>query len=214
MTYTTLFFDLDDTLYPSTNGLWYAIRERMGQYMIERLGLPPERVPELRHTYFITYGTTLRGLQQHYQVQADDYLAYVHDLPLEKYLQPAPDLRKMLLSLPQKRWIFTNADRCHAQRVLAALQVSDCFEGIIDVRAISFACKPEILAYQRAMHISGEAHPQGCLLIDDSLSNLAGARQVGWGAVLVSQDGSLDGTIERVISDIRQLPQAMPELWR
>jgi putative hydrolase of the HAD superfamily len=89
MSYTTLFFDLDDTLYSPKNGLWLAIRERMGEYMAERLGLPRDEIPAIRHLYYTTYGTTLRGLQRHYQVDSDDYLAYVHDLPLERYLQPA-----------------------------------------------------------------------------------------------------------------------------
>ena len=29
MRFSTLFFDLDDTLYPSENGLWQAIKERI-----------------------------------------------------------------------------------------------------------------------------------------------------------------------------------------
>ena len=48
MRFTTLFFDLDDTLYPSKTGLWPAIKDRMNQYMIERLGIPEPDVPFLR----------------------------------------------------------------------------------------------------------------------------------------------------------------------
>ncbi len=55
-------------------------------------------------------GTTMRGLQIHHQIDTDDYLAYVHDLPLHDYLYPNPQLRSLLTSLPQRRWIFTNAD--------------------------------------------------------------------------------------------------------
>ena len=84
MNFSTLFFDLDDTLYPNNTGLWEAIRERMALYMSERLGLPREQVQTLRKTYFQTYGTTLRGLQLHHEVDVDDYLAFVHDLPLEE----------------------------------------------------------------------------------------------------------------------------------
>jgi pyrimidine 5'-nucleotidase len=139
MSYTTLFFDLDDTLYPGSNGLWALIRERMGWYMVEVLGLPESEVPALRRKYYETYGTTLRGLQIHHQVDVDDYLHYVHDLPLEQFLQPNPELRALLLSLPQQRWIFTNADADHARRVMSVLGVQDCFTGIIDIRAIGFS---------------------------------------------------------------------------
>ena len=157
MGYSTIFFDLDDTLYASSNGLWEAIQARMNRYMAERLNIPQDKVPELRRSYYETYGTTLRGLQRHYQVDADDYLNYVHDLPLQEYLSPAPDFRAMVLSLPQKRWVFTNADDDHARRVLAILGLSDCFAGIIDVRAIAFACKPEPVAYHRALALAGKS---------------------------------------------------------
>jgi putative hydrolase of the HAD superfamily len=190
MPFTTLFFDLDDTIYPNSTGLWEAIRSRMGQYMHERLGLPVDQVPALRRRYFITYGTTLRGLQIHYHVNADDYLAYVHDLPLTEYLQSAPELRRLVLSLPQRRWIFTNADDQHARRVLDVLGLTDCFEGIIDVRAIEFACKPELAAYERALAIAGNPCAHECVLIDDSPVNLAPARRMGFTTVLVRQNGS------------------------
>ena len=213
MRYTTLFFDLDDTLYGSDNGLWEAIYERMSRYMIERLGLPVTKVPELRQAYYRKYGTTLRGLQTHYRVDAEEYLAYVHDLPLEKYLQPAPDLRAMVSSLSQPRWIFTNADADHAGRVLAILGLTDCFEGIIDVRAIRFACKPEVVAYQRALSIAGDPHPRGCVLLDDSIANLAAARRLGFTTILVNQNGDAHPEADHTLSNLLDLPQVMPELW-
>ncbi len=88
----TIFFDLDDTLYPNANGLWRAIRMRIGLYMKERLNLPEGDIPGLRRFYFEKYGTTLRGLQIHKHIDPLDYLAYVHDLPLQDYLSPAPQL--------------------------------------------------------------------------------------------------------------------------
>ena len=42
MKYSTLFIDLDDTLYINEDGLWAAIKERMSQYMIEKLDIPAE----------------------------------------------------------------------------------------------------------------------------------------------------------------------------
>ena len=221
MSFTTIFFDLDDTLYPNTTGLWQAIRGRMGQYMHERLGLPWEKIPDLRHHYFTTYGTTLRGLQKHYHVDADEYLAYVHDLPLADFLQPAPELRSLVLSLPQPRWIFTNADDQHARRVLAQLSLSDCFAGIIDVRAIRFACKPEIDAYQRALHIAGDPQPEQCVLLDDSPANLAPARQMGFTTILVRpdtppdapQDMASDPAASFTIPSLLDLRRVLPALW-
>lgn len=33
MQFDTIFFDLDSTLYPESNGLWQVIRERIDLYM-------------------------------------------------------------------------------------------------------------------------------------------------------------------------------------
>ncbi len=212
MPISTLFFDLDDTLYESGNGLWSAIRDRMSEYMAERLGLPRDEIPVLRRQYYETYGTTLRGLQKHYQVDADDYLAYVHDIPLDVYLHPDLKLRELLLSLPQHRWIFTNADADHAGRVLQKIGVSDCFEGIIDVRALEFACKPEREAYLRAMALANESDPRKCVLLDDSPVNLAGAHELGMITVLVGQNGTHPAATY-TLPVLYKLREVMPQLW-
>ncbi|MCU0489940.1 MAG: hypothetical protein MUE67_13470 [Anaerolineales bacterium] len=114
MRYQLLLFDLDETLYPATSGLWNAIAQRMEEYMVERLGISLAQVDIIRRTYFEKYGTTLKGLQANYQVDALDFLHYVHDIPLDQVLEPDPALRTLLHSLPQKKWICTNADRGHA----------------------------------------------------------------------------------------------------
>jgi putative hydrolase of the HAD superfamily len=213
MNFSTLFFDLDDTLYPNNTGLWEAIRERMALYMSERLGLPQEQVQNLRRTYFQTYGTTLRGLQLHHEVDADDYLAYVHDLPLEEYIRPDPELQKLLAELPQQRFIFTNADADHARRVMNILGVAGYFDGIIDIRAIEFACKPELSAYQHALAVAGDPLPQECVMLDDSITNLLPARKLGFTTVLVHHDHCKDKVVDYSISNIKDLPLVLPDLW-
>jgi pyrimidine 5'-nucleotidase len=212
MSYTTLFFDLDETLYAKGNGLWDAIATRMNEYIRVKLNLPPEDVIELRRNYYQSYGTTLRGLQLHHHVDTDDYLAFVHDLPLEEFIQPDVQLRNLLLSLPQRKWIFTNADSDHASRVLKIIGLSDCFDGILDVRAIGFLCKPEVEAYQRALTLAKEDNPENCVLLDDSIRNLIPAKDLGFTTILVGSNGS-NPAVDYVINSIHELPQAMPALW-
>ena len=71
MRYTTLFFDLDDTLYPAHSGLWEAILQRMQDYMLDLVDLPADQLAALRQSYLEKYGTTLRGLQREYHVNSD-----------------------------------------------------------------------------------------------------------------------------------------------
>lgn len=212
MLYTHLFFDLDDTLYPSTNGLWNLIRQRMNDYMLEVLHIPPEQVPIIRRQYFEAYGTTLRGLQIHNQVDADDFLAYVHDLPVNSIVAPDPELHRLLQSLSLPKWIFTNADANHARRVLSALGVNDCFNGIIDIRAMDFICKPDPQSYRIALDKVGESDPERCVYLDDAPRNLAPAYDMGFFTILVSQDGS-DPVARRTIARPHELSEALPELW-
>jgi pyrimidine 5'-nucleotidase len=212
MRLTTLFFDLDDTVYDNTNGLWQAIRHRMNQYMCERLNMPAKQAALLRRKYYESYGTTLRGLQIHHHVDPDEYLAYVHDLPLAAYLKPDAQLRAMLLSLPQKKWIFTNADAAHAHRVLTFLDIRECFEGIIDVRALSFHCKPEEQAYLIALDLARASDPRNCVLLDDSPRNLAPAQRMGFTTVLVGKNEARPAA-DYTITRLRDLAEAIPELW-
>jgi pyrimidine 5'-nucleotidase len=213
MSYKTFFFDLDGTLYSNDNGLWDVIGSRMNQFMVEQIGIPDENVSELRRVYFRRYGTTLRGLQIHHQVNADEYLAYVHDLPLEKYLNPQPVLRELLLGLPQNRWIFTNADSEHASRVLSALGLLDCFIGIIDIRKIDFICKPNPDAFYKAIEIAGNPNEKNCIMVDDSERNLFTANEIGLATILISDSSDSNTRVDFNVTDLLELPGEVPELW-
>jgi pyrimidine 5'-nucleotidase len=212
MPFTSLYFDLDDTLYPSNSGLWDAIRDRMNEYMKKFIDLPMPEIIRLRQGYLEQYGTTLRGLQAHYDVDVDDYLAYVHDLPLENYIHPDSRLKDVLTTLPQNRWIFTNADINHARRVLNILGLGDCFKGIIDIRAIDFACKPEKTAYQKALEVSNETDPTRCVIFDDALRNLSPAKEIGFYTVLVGKTQP-EPAVDRTLVSLLELRNCMPELW-
>lgn len=184
MRFTTIFFDLDDTLYPSSTGLWHAIKERMNLYMIERMGLPADQVPALREQYYKMYGTTLRGLQAHHGVDAQDYLAYVHDLPLKDFLTPDPLQREIIASLPTRNLIFTNADIHHARRVLAVLDLDDLFETIIDVNEVAPYCKPMPESFAIAQDLADEPDPRRCVMIDDLPHTTRAALNVGMASIL------------------------------
>lgn len=186
---THIFFDLDGTLYPHDNGIWAAISSRMETYIATHFGVPRPDIPALRQRYLRDYGTTLRGLQFTYVVDRDDYLAYVHDLPLADLLAPDPALRTMLIDLPQSKYIFTNADFQHAERVLNALGIQDCFLGTLDVRAMNFANKPQPEVYQQVLAFAGHPAPTACMFVEDTPGNLTPARQLGFTTVLV---GTLD----------------------
>jgi pyrimidine 5'-nucleotidase len=188
MQFTTIFFDLDDTLYPNSTGLWKAIKERMNLYMVERMGLPEKDVPAMREQYFKMYGTTLRGLQARHQVDVDDYLAFVHDLPLKDYLTPNPTQREIIASLPSRKLIFTNADVNHARRALTVLQLDDLFDTIVDVNAVAPYCKPMPESFAIAQELANEPDPRKCVMIDDLPRTTRAALEVGMPSILYGTD--------------------------
>ena len=103
MAFSTFLVDLDDTVYPASSGVFRLIRQRIVQYMVEEMKIPAEEAQELRLRLYTTYGTTLRGLSIERGVNMDEYLAYVHDVPLKDVLQPDPLLRQVLQKYPSAK---------------------------------------------------------------------------------------------------------------
>jgi pyrimidine 5'-nucleotidase len=206
--FSTLFFDLDETLYESSSGIWMAIRERIGLYMHERIHLDWDVVPGMRSQLFQTYGTTLRGLIALYDIDTQEYLDFVHDIPVGDFIKPDPVLKDLLKSYPQRKLIFTNADRNHAIRVLKALGIQNSFESIIDIQDINPHCKPMAEAFQRALELAGSPDPYSCAMLDDSQSNLATARDLGFTTVRVGSN-QLSWDYDFCIPRIHDLPSVI-----
>lgn len=211
MPFTTLFFDLDDTLYPASSGLWEAIRQRISLYMHEVVGIPWEDVPEMRRKFFEEYGTALRGLEANYPVHREDYLKFVHDLPLRDYIHPDPELHAVLENLAGKKIIFTNADSAHARRVMDVLEVTHFFNDIVDINDLEPFCKPMPESFKRAMLRAEESDPKRCLLIDDMLRNTAGAQAYGMRTILFGSNGKQQGA-DAAVTRWQELPDIIKRL--
>lgn len=130
--YDCLLFDLDDTLYPVTSGLATACSNNVEDFMVYKLGIDRNITSELGDLLYKNYGTTMAGLKAiGYDFDNEEYFSFVHErLPYAK-LNPDPVLRRLLLSLPIRKVIFTNADKVHAVKALSCLGLKDCFEEII-----------------------------------------------------------------------------------
>jgi putative hydrolase of the HAD superfamily len=200
-----ILFDLDDTLYPPGTGIMEEIRDHIHAYILERFGLSEEETDALRRRYLQEYGTTMRGLQINHQIDADEFLDYVHDIPVHRYLQPNPQLDAVLTAIPHEKVIFTNADRNHAERVLQRLGIRHHFVRIVDIHDMNFESKPQPSAYTRICDMLGVA-PEQCLLVEDSARNLQPARELGMRTVLV-RDGHSgpEDAADHVIDHIEEI---------
>ena len=182
----TLLIDLDDTTYPTSIGVWPILTERVFQYMKDVVGIPKDEIPEKRDRLFLEHGTTMRGLNIEYGIDVHDYLQYVHEVDLSMVIQPDQDLKAALCSLPQDKWIFTNASRQHANNVLGLLGITDLFEGVIDVLDTEPWCKPHPEAFEIALKLAGGPEPEETLFVDDLETNLDAARALGIQTLRVS----------------------------
>jgi len=209
MAYTTFFFDLDDTIYPPDSGLWQELTARMSSFIHERLNIPMELIPEMRKRLFSTYGTTMRGLMAEYDIDSIDFLQFVHNVPLENYIQPDPETRRILLRFPQEKYIFTNADAHHASRVLHYLGMDDLFAGIIDILAVAPYYKPQPEAFRIALEKAGSVDPCCCIFLDDYPANISTAREMGFYTIYVGNNG-LDVDSHKKISNLNELEHLLP----
>ncbi|MBP1719070.1 MAG: pyrimidine 5-nucleotidase [Deltaproteobacteria bacterium] len=200
-----ILFDLDNTLYPKSLGIFDLVIARIRNYMEVRLGYEKERARELRQEYLRKYGSTLRGLMIHQNIDPGDYLEYVHDVGVEKRLSPNPALAKLLQSLPCERAIFTSGHRPYALKVLRCLGVEDFFPQIFDIVFTRYIPKPNPEPYRQVLECIG-LEGKECLMIEDIPANLKPAKDLGMTTVLVGETpGGMNGFVDYEIRDILQL---------
>lgn len=209
-----ILFDLDNTLYPRSCGLFDHIDHLINRYLEEEVKIPTDEVDARRRAYLEAHGTTLNGLIMHHKVDPHDYLRYVHDVPLSDYLTYDPDLKTMLSELPEKKYIFSNASNDHCQKVLDFLGLQGCFTAIYDINYFNFRPKPEIEIYQELLDDIG-TRPETGVMIDDMEVNLKPANDLGMATILIDPaPGPLpkSNTACHRLKSLAKLPQILDGL--
>ncbi len=209
MCFKVMFFDLDETLYPRTSGIWQAIGVRMDRYITDRLKIAQSEVTDLRNDLFHHYGTTLRGLREVYGINEGEFLTYVHDIPIDRFLQKDEALIDTLSLFTQRKVIFTNADTNHAKRVLNQLGINHFFSQVIDIQAIYPYCKPMTEAFQTAISLAAIADPSECVMIDDSERNLLTAHELGFYTIQVGTSERQE-YVDAAVATVYELPDVIP----
>ena len=176
-------FDLDDTLYPPETEFMGLIQQRINAYMVRTVGLPAVEAMVVQKGYLRDYGTSLAGLMAHYQIDPRDFLAEVHDVPLD-LLSPDPGLRAGLERLKGPRIVFTNGATVHAHRVLDKLGIDDLFDGVFALEDADLIPKPDPRTFARMTDRFG-VDPASAAFFEDTPRNLKPAKAIGMTTVLV-----------------------------
>ncbi|XP_062212904.1 uncharacterized protein C24B11.05-like [Phragmites australis] len=156
--YECLLFDLDDTLYPFSTGINLACRKNIQDYMRHHLQIEESQIAEMCLELYKEYGTTMAGLKAlGYEFDNDEFHANVHGTLPYHNLRPDPVLRTLLLSIPQRKIVFTNSDKAHADEVLHRLGLQGCFDGVICFETLN-SCN-DLCESQNCMPFSDEPSP-------------------------------------------------------
>ncbi|KAF9428240.1 hypothetical protein BGZ94_002997 [Podila epigama] len=204
------FFDIDNTLYPKDSGIPDLMREKIENYFRD-VGFPHNEVQQLSYRYYLDYGLAIRGLVLHHP---DDKVDGA--LPLEDILQENIPLRDMIKSMNiEKKWLFTNAGKNHALRVVKVLGLEGLFDGLTycDYNEPDFNCKPDVESFHKAMREAGVVHASNCYFVDDAAANCDKAVDLGWTAVHVADHPEISTYGHFQIKDIMDLPKVLPEFW-
>ncbi len=197
MLFQYVVFDLDNTLYPRGSGVMEEIGRRIQIWLCRELDLTWEQATTLRRQYLQRHGTTMGGLKAEHAVDIRRYLDFVHDIPVEEYLEPNSALRDMLERIPLRKAVYTNATSAHGKRVLSALGIGKHIERVIGIEEVGLHNKFNREAYERMLTLL-EATGLECVMVEDSPRNLPAAKAVGMTTVLV-----LDGRGTDVKDDVQ-----------
>ncbi len=196
--------DLDNTLYAADNGVFARMDQRMTAFVAQELNIGADEADRLRIRYWKQYGTTLRGLMLHHDLEPEPFLQDVHDIQAETLLQPDMQLDQALARLPGHKVIHTNGIREHAERILQALGIAHHFAAIYDIRFNDYIPKPCANTLAHLIRQEG-ATPARTLVVDDMPDNLQAAKQLGCKTVLISHEA--DGTWDFHIPSCHHLPE-------
>ncbi|HEX8471318.1 MAG TPA: pyrimidine 5'-nucleotidase [Brevundimonas sp.] len=176
-------FDLDNTLYPPESQFMRLVEKRINDYVVRTSGLPGPEALIVQKGYLREYGTSLAGLMAHYRIDPHDFLAEVHDVPLD-VLTPDAGLRAGLERLKGPRLVFTNGSAGHAKRVLDRLALSDLFDGVFALEDADLIPKPDPRTFARMTERFGVSAASAAFF-EDTARNLKPAKAIGMTTVLV-----------------------------
>ena len=183
----TWIFDLDNTLYPPEENIFSQIDQKMTSFIADNLKISIEEAFNIQKQNFIDHGTTLAGFMNsgNNKIDPDKFLEFVHDINLNS-LKEDSDLRKILLLLPGKKYIFTNGTKKHAENVLKKLNLENIFQSIFGIKEANYLPKPNLETYNLFLK-TYKIDPKTSIMFEDMARNLIPAKELGMKTVLLER---------------------------
>ncbi len=170
-------FDCDGVLYHDLDAVFGQVSRRMTKYIAKKLNLNLKKAKELQTNYFHKYNTSLNGLMIHHDINPSEFLKYVHEINLD-FMEKDLVLRKELLKLDAKKFVFTNGSHEHVINITKHLGVYDLFDGAFDITDCNYIPKPAIEPYKILIN-KFNIKPEETIIIEDIAINLEPAKNLG-----------------------------------
>ena len=179
-------FDLDNTLYSGDTKVFDQVDKKMSSFISEKLNVSTAEAKKIQKNYFHEYNTTLNGMIKNHNIDAEEFLEFVHDVDLN-FLKKDLDLYNELTNLVGKKYIFTNGSKAHASNVTKRIGIENLFDGVFDIVDSDFIPKPSIEPYKKIIQKYG-IDPEYCIFIEDIARNLKPAYELGMKTVWIKND--------------------------
>ena len=179
-------FDLDNTLYSGDTKVFDQVDKKMSKFISEKLNVSIDEAKKIQKNYFHEYNTTLNGMIKNHDIDANEFLEFVHDVDLS-FLDKDKYLEDEIKKLDGKKIIFTNGSRAHAINVTKRIGIDKLFDGIFDIRDCEFIPKPSKEPYRKLVE-NYKIEPQYCIFFEDIARNLKPAYELGMKTVWIKND--------------------------
>ena len=179
-------FDLDNTLYSGDTKVFDQVDKKMSSFICEKLQVSLEEAKKIQKNYFHEYNTTLNGMIKNHNIDANEFLEFVHNVDLN-FLKKDLELQDQLTKLVGKKYIFTNGSKAHADNVTKRIGIEKLFDGVFDIVNSGFIPKPSIEPYKKIIQKYG-IDPEYCVFIEDIARNLKPAYELGMKTVWIKND--------------------------
>tara|TARA_B100000686_G_scaffold354214_1_gene463275 strand:+ start:728 stop:1399 length:672 start_codon:yes stop_codon:yes gene_type:complete len=179
-------FDLDNTLYSGKTKVFEQVDKKMSQFISKKLSVSITKAKEIQKNYFYKYNTTLNGMIKNHNIDANEFLEFVHDINID-FLQKDPLLDKELKKLDGKKIIFTNGSRKHAINITQKIGIDQHFEDIFDIVDCNFIPKPIVEPYKKLVE-KHKIDPKLCGFVEDIARNLKPAYEMGMKTIWIEND--------------------------
>jgi len=179
-------FDLDNTLYSGDTKVFDQVDKKMSKFISEKLNVSLEEAKKIQKNYFHEYNTTLNGMIKNHDIDANEFLEFVHDVDLE-FLKKDEPLKKEIEKLKGKKIIFTNGSKAHASNVTSRIGIEQLFDGVFDIVDSDFYPKPSLEPYKKIIE-NYKIVPEYCIFFEDIARNLKPAYELGMKTVWIENN--------------------------